>query len=216
MEVIVSVPVGFREKTESGGDEVMMTGREEDGASGVKEGVIVGSVALTPCVGAMMVGVMEAAPVGVVEAAPVGVVAVSVGVTTDPEGTAEPEGRTPLAMPEDGTSVADVGGVGISEASDPLVSGRFVSVVNGAVPVPTPEIPDTAEERMGASVGKAVMALDSTGTRVSVNDAIAVPVPTPEMPELTGAGVTAAVSVGVGRIDRGVERIVDNPTKRPV
>lgn len=220
MEVIVSVPVGFKEKTDSGGEEVVRTtGREEDGPSGAKEGVLVGLVALIPCVGAAMVGVMEAATLGVV--------AVSVGETTDPEGTAEPEGRTPLATPEDETSVAALVGGGISEASDALVSGRFVSVVVGAVPVPIPEIPDTAEERIGAPVvaaedgRRSVIALDTTGgRRVSVKEATPVPVPAPEMPELTGAAVAAAVSVGVGvgRTDKGSElgRTVDNPTKMPV
>jgi hypothetical protein len=200
-------------------------GREVVGASGAEETLMVGSVVLAPCVGATIVGVVEAALIGVV-AVSVGVVAVSVGVTTDPEGSAEEGGRTPLATPDEGTPVAVLVGVGVSEASDGLVSGRFVSVAVGAVPVPAPEIPDTAEERMGASVGKAedgrrsVMALDNTGTRVSVKDATPVPVPAPEMPELAGAAVTAAVSVGVGvgRIDRGsvFERTVDNPTRRPV
>lgn len=189
-------------------------GREVVGASGAEETLMVGSVVLAPCVGATIVGVVEAALIGVD--------AVSVGVTTDPDGTAEEGGRTPLATPDEGPSVAVLVGGRVSEASDALVSGRFVSVVVGAVPVPTPEIPDKAEERMGGSVGKAedgrrsVTALDNTGTRVSVKDATPVPVPAPEMPELTGAAVS--VGVGVGRIDKGsvFERTVDNPTRRPV
>jgi hypothetical protein len=218
MVVCVSVPVGVKELADwRGGAEVVRTmGREVVGASGAEEILIVGSVAFTPCVGATVVGVVEATLTGVD--------AGSVGVATDPDGIAEEGGRTPLATPDEDTSLAELVGVGISEASDALVSGRLVSVAVGAVPVPAPVIPDTAEERLGVSVGKAedgrrsVIALDNTGTTGSVKDATPVPVPAPEMPELTGAAVTAAVSVGVGRIDRGsvFERTVDNPTRRPV
>lgn len=71
------------------------TGRDEDGPSG-----------------AALVGVVELPPwfalFGVVVGTTVGT-PVSDGITTDPEGTTEPEGRTPLGTPEMSVAVL-VGG----------------------------------------------------------------------------------------------------------
>lgn len=154
-------------------------------------------------VGALMI--VLAASVGVADA-------VSVGTVTDPDGTAEVGGRTPLGTLDEDTSPVVMGG----ETSEALVRGILVTIGGvDAVPVPAPVIPDEAEERSGTVVGRTE---DTAETRVSVNGRTAVPVPAPEIPELTSAVLRSVVSVGVGRMDRGsvLERTVDNPTKRPV
>lgn len=137
------------------------------------------------------------------------------GTLTDPDGTTEEGGSTPLGTPVDDTSPVVVGTGSRPEAPDALVKGKLVPVGNGALPVPAPETPETADDETGATVGKT---LDKAGTTSVKEGSKPVPVPAPEIPELTGAGAVAGVFVGAGRIERGseFERIVDNPTNRPV